>query len=778
MNFKIIILFFLVAIISACGDENNNEKNDKKPTDIIITSQDSLSFLNVNKVKKINLSNKISSDLLQPLVLTNVEVLGIDNDNCDIVSFEGLTFTVSTNSPGVCRYKYTVKSASNLYNGESSGLSQVVVTKNATQQEFLEPITKAISESKIGKPQVLDLDLTSSIPDGYILDKDSFYLLGDTESGEIGTFSINSNTVKYTAPLETTGVMRLYFSVSNKTNETVRPGIIYIAVGQSTNTSPAAKAMTFLDAGSLIDNGRTIDISPFVVDPDGDRINLVNVFSNGIGKISNINNNSFYYKPDRIGLQYITYVVTDEHGGYALGQLTYRVSSYPSIIDSNQNIVFYPTKTLNELDEGLNVYDGIFTEDGSKGFSGNYPTFGRKLANSYCLTQGLTLATQDQFRSLFNNKLSSSSVFGSKYKWPAGTSYISDSGFFSLYDGSESDSLSPDNLGYISCVDFVGLAKDYSFDHKYLASNWEKVTTVTASTVRKGIHYPLSIFSLKAEVIRTQPSGFEDSVAVEIKNNKVTVKKIDPKVFSAVVKITDPTYVQGDLSETKILVGITACPDDISFLETQSLGCIPVMPVGKGSELSTIAVTDEIMRNIDFDIDNPPTLFSKTNTKPNYTWIKERNMRGHEANKFANEVGFYIQNYCDILNVNSIAGRTNWSWFESISSKDSPGYGSWVINKENNYQSIKFPAQIAVEATRWVSRATMLAQAQVGQGWLLFPDSSLAEFGITEIQQLNQAWDTNFGSIQGTQWPPKGKAWENIDGQGYQNQFITCYSPN
>ena len=747
---KVTILALLSFILLGCGGQETGSDTDNggnKPAESIsIDTQSTLDFVPESVLTSVDLTSKVRSDSGQDLHITDITPLS-DYNNFDFVDVSGLKFRIETEEAQVCRFRYTVEPASGDFSGSQSGISQIVVSDESTVSSPLPPISKTAYQS-----EVLVIDLTSYLPEGFSLDNTSIELVGYTDTGDVGAFESQGNSITYTAPDEALGVVTIYYSAINDLMD-ILPGVIYVTISDTANTAPIVSINVALEDKILADSPTdsfTINIEDYVSDADGDELQLTEVFTNGLGWATNLTQYTFEYNPNLSGMQYLTYIVTDDRGGYGIGTLNFKVRSYGIIFDDDQDVTFYPTYTLEEVASTNGSFSGTYTENGTQGEAGQYPIFNEDLADAYCVTRGLVLPVISQLRSLYTDPLSNSSVFTSQYKWPSGSSYIAIDGIFSLFDGASS--LTQGQVGYVSCIEQVELPSDYNFSSKYLGADWNENSIVLASAEVNGNHIPLppSKYELEYKVVDTNPANLADQVIVEVQENNIIVKQASTRVFQAVLEITDPNNVQGSLQDTTtLIVGTGACPNGVTVNDTQFLGCIPVLDNNETSEKYTAAVADHILINLGYKLDlfgDDIPYLTTSNTTPVYSYYRT-DILGQSESSIKQSIGLYAQDYCDILNAAEVGGRDNWIWYQQ----------GGISNPPSREQFENLEGTLAAELTRWMSDATGLSVADVGQGVFVFQDK------ITH--QLNQDVDNNRMRYQYNPQNP-WKAW----------QYITCYS--
>lgn len=663
---KILTLFMVItSFIGGCKG-SNSESSDIRPTppkkEISIYTQDTLQFSDGKRPIIVDLRNRIKSENNEDIIISDVKSLNPDNENCRITDINGLSFTTITNDIGICRYEYKVKPVDSSSVGQGRAVSQIIVTEGYDKGEYLPPISSTLPPSTETEHSSIIFDKSEiQIPDGFIVD--NVNLIGDTESHELGSVSFNDESITYIAPVDTTGVVRIYYSIVNKDSGIIRPGIIYIAIGQSINSNPVAEPESKIEAMSILDDARpSINVERYTRDPDNDSLQLISLYSSQ-GIIENINGLEFTYIPTETGTNYITYIVSDHNGGYAVGILISEVSSFLNIYDDNQDITFLAPLTIADLTATQGISSGDYQELGDTGPKGIYPIFDTQLALSYCTTRGLVLPTKEQYMDLFTEKLENTPVQDTDYKWISGAPYVAIDGFVSLSNGLEESSA---ELGYFSCVQYIAGPEEYSFSRSSYLGEFDEDVLITANadTIYGLFPLPEESYTLDAEVSHTMPEGLAEQINVSVTGRKVNVS-IDPSIKdiikNVIVSVKDPEHVQGNISETKVIYGISECPRDSSVEDMLWNDCVPVVTYTGNSLRMTGPVTYRTLTNMGMETSNMPKVFKKLTNNPEYwgTKYSEDNPRPM-FNEWQKDGKKFAQNYCDILSSMYIGGRNNW----------------------------------------------------------------------------------------------------------------------
>ncbi|HIF9200902.1 TPA: Ig-like domain-containing protein [Photobacterium damselae] len=647
------LAFSFLLVLLGCGgsDGDNNETNNNSNSNvknISINAQDLLTFSKGNKQHTVDLREKVIAEDGQNLIIRDIEKL---DKNCSIINKNGLTFDIYTNDNSVCRFKYSVEPSSSYYQGNAEAVVQVVSTSDAEKGEYLPPVSKTVHES--GKITLDSSDLL--IEAGFEIDPNSILLIGDTENDDIGSIeSVDKRSIVYQAPIGTTGTVRIFYSEKDIINNIVRPGIIYIAIGQEGNSNPIARNNSLDDkyiTDKIIDN---IDISSFISDSDGDDLQLIYLTS-VLGTVEITSDKTFKYFINGVGNESIVYIVSDHNGGYGIGTLSFYVKAYRNIIDNNQNLMFLPPLVFSDLSNNA-IMSGSFYEDGITGIPGLYPIFNKSLSVSYCETKGMKLATLSQLKEMRKNVLEDKPIFLSDYEWSSGLPFLTlDNTSISLDTGIENNSV---NLGYFSCVKDL-TNNSWDFIQPYYGAKLDTDTTVfLVSKSGDGIvFYPENDYDLSSTISEFKVNGIDsidlvkDYVNVTIKKNIVRVdrKKIDNSILNLTLLISDVN----NKASTTLIFGLSKCSSEFSSPElANSFLCVNT--VNNKSEKFSLAISNDIL-----DANNVPKLSSRPVIGLGYT--KFYNIDWSVATYDERKMWLdNLKKMCIIMNQLKIDGRDNW----------------------------------------------------------------------------------------------------------------------
>lgn len=599
-NIKKCLLFILLPLTILGCNGNDSEEEQLPPGKVAINAQDSLSFSPTKNTQVIDLRQKVTAEDNQELIIDNIE--SIDN-NCTFnkTDIDGLTFKVTTNGANVCRFKYYIKPASSKYKGTSEAIAQVVVTNDYTKGDFLPPVSRTITESA---SLILD-NKSLLIEEGFKLDPNSVYLTGETTSSDIGNFTADDSSITYQAPINTTGTIRIFYTEIDSLNNIARPGVVYIAIGQKGNHSPTAlneRLPTIINREKDV----PIDITEYISDIDGDELQLIDTKSI-TGRVEIDSPHSFLYTPGESGREVITYIVSDHNGGYGIGTLIFDIDEYMPIYDTNQDLIFSPPLTINQLSLFGGTYTNSFEEIDVTGYTGVYPTFEKGLAEAYCKTKGMELPSSNSLTRLWNDFLNKTPIFYTDYRWHSGVEYMTrDSGLtaVSLVTGKSTTR----SDGYFSCVtdtmehtwNFLSPAYGGLFNtptNVFIGSKTGS-STIFLPDDEYNLSYKFTALSVDGELI--DPSLAEEYLYVSVTGNTVTVhKKTLDYAIATTLEISDPDHTT---STTKLILGVSLCPLDmdppLAPPRADELSCILVLHntnTGTKNEAFTAALSHNML---------------------------------------------------------------------------------------------------------------------------------------------------------------------------------------
>ncbi len=389
----------------------------------------------------------------QGLPVTLESVVPIDQ-KCDTptsIDQRALTFTVDNIEPELCSYRYSVKNHPAQASSSKTSEASSYVLKGVSDGSQLPPLSET---TQVSTP------ITISITpiEGYTLDND-VVVLGD---GRAVVDSI-ANTITYTPDAQ--GVTRLLYTMSNGERTDMLAGTVDIAVSDEGNTAPNAlpvELATQPDGSGYynINQPYTIDLSRYVSDADGDAVQLVQVkawnANVALSAPDDPTNLSLTFQTDKPGEHYVTYVVSDHRGGYAVEQIyivTYDLSSVATweYIQKGTKIFSAPLTQSEALVAGVSFSDTYVDTNGS-----TIATFTFGQAEKLCESKG-RLPTPTQLKELV-------SFEGGPEKkgWPVDLAYWADDGGVpTLVDLKTGESQAESKTEYnVTCFNEGGFAID------------------------------------------------------------------------------------------------------------------------------------------------------------------------------------------------------------------------------------------------------------------------------------------------------------------------------
>ncbi|ALR95737.1 hypothetical protein AT730_26235 (plasmid) [Vibrio alginolyticus] len=389
----------------------------------------------------------------QGLRLTLESVVSTNQD-CDAptsIDKEALSFTVTNVDPELCMYRYSVQNHPEAYQGKSSEASSYVL-KSASEGDLLPPLSET---TQVGTPITINIAAVT----GYTLDSE-VVVLGD------GGAVVDSaaSTIAYTPNAQ--GVTRLIYTMTNDDETEMMTGTIDVAVSDVGNTAPNVEPIELnTQPGSEeyfnIDETYTIDLSDYVSDADGDDVQLIQVeawnANVALAAPEDPANLAFTFQTSTLGAHYVTYVVSDHRGGYAVQQVRIEVYDLSSIAD------------WEDIQQGAKLFSAPLTISealvSGASFSGSHidsngatvATFDFEQAQAFCTDKGgLPTSTNLTELSAFEGGPASKG-------WPVDVAFWANDGgtsaLVNLATGSSVTEASPGGQ-YVTCLNEGGFTVD------------------------------------------------------------------------------------------------------------------------------------------------------------------------------------------------------------------------------------------------------------------------------------------------------------------------------
>ncbi|AIW15857.1 DNRLRE domain-containing protein [Vibrio tubiashii] len=423
-NNKRLFVYLLPLMLFGCGGETNEQNEQSSHQEAVsspVVTDNYSQFLLDESQHVVSLAGHVSDPRGLPLTLERVEPLS-QSCGMPVVDKHHLSFTVAESIPETCVYRYVVRNhPENPQLDKESSAESVVLLSNETDSSLIPPISKSVkvdSELTIALRQ----ELGSTYPDGYTLNQD-VVLLGDG----VASADVSSDTILYQAS-STPGDTRLIYSLSSDDGNNVKAGYVDIAVSSEGNSMPIAENIAGPE--SLYPNTNiTIDVSGSVSDPDGDSLQLTDVYAYNanvaITDPLDVNNTKFNFLASQPGNYSVTYYVSDHRGGYAVAVVRIVVSEPP--LPWNDIVLASGARYTAPWEKSSADIAGIYYQGTEpevvNGTEYLIPLFSADAAQALCQSRGMALPSLEQMKALFQAR---PDVANSDH-WPTSVAYWSSS---------------------------------------------------------------------------------------------------------------------------------------------------------------------------------------------------------------------------------------------------------------------------------------------------------------------------------------------------------------
>lgn len=330
MVYKTLIISFISAVLLGCGADNGNKDSEQPEVippladNVPIDAEHRLVFVVPTQATTINLNDYIKNTDHARLI--NVQSSPSNDHYCPepIINYETKHVSLSAYQ-GQCSYQYQIdvtshrKIAAQVLTLNTQASIVVVSQQNS---DLLDPITACMLDD--GK------STTISLPNGFITTQDDIQLLG---AGEV-TASESGDKISFLPYNQ--GLHRVVYRAKSSSSKQLKTGVIDIAVSNNSNKPPEAEDFTVAESG-IVGTPITIDVTDHVTDPadpENDQhhgVQLIDVMAISPNLIldfvatNNVYNREFTVTPKAPGSYYMSYLVSDHHGGFDLGLINFNV---------------------------------------------------------------------------------------------------------------------------------------------------------------------------------------------------------------------------------------------------------------------------------------------------------------------------------------------------------------------------------------------------------------------------------------------------------------------
>ncbi|NOJ16464.1 Ig-like domain-containing protein, partial [Vibrio jasicida] len=551
----------LLPILVACGGEsdsgNSSEIWPENQVDqyVSVHAEDFYSVVQSTDSEevRVNVVDKVARSGGERISLAEVEVLSSD-PSCQLVDSDNESFQIISDHAMVCDYQYTVGldgySSGYQMIGKRSGVSRVVVAKNAQQAELI-PFGMAAYQ---GEKLVIDIEseLTkvgdyTSLSD-YSLNEDVILM----PAGSVSSLTIDkeNNTISYTPDVAFKGNERILYTLNNSSgNVLVGSAVVTVSERSSVGIDIPNK----IEITDIVEVGKTstISIAPYVTDKEDDNFQLIQVvaFDSAVALTDALDttNKTFTFKVDHAGQYYVNAIVTDHRGGFdvALMKIVAVNSSQTDLWGDYyyNNQIYSAPLTKSEADSSGIRNDGTYF-DSAHPAKPAVAVFRQGNAAQYCGTFG-RLPTKAELQAVW------ASDKGNSKNWPLSRSYItlddSDYGVVSLSSGKE---LTDDSQGfYVTCVSNASLSV-IAIDDSAVADDSDRAvveaTFLINGRAASGVTLDASVSGNADLVLDSKKTGENGKARFELTSTKA--EEVEVSVNAGTFIVTQKVTFIADVS--------------------------------------------------------------------------------------------------------------------------------------------------------------------------------------------------------------------------------------
>lgn len=429
--YKPLLIAGLSLLVTACGGGSQGS-TDKTPEvvapvePITVQAHNLRMTAMVDSPNQLDLSAYVDKDAQTTLYVSQVESLSTESQ-CEQFSFDAQVVSITPSHSGSCVYQYTVQSAEQPQASKAAILQVGILSDNT---RFAAAAAETVDVLQLPSISVAlrhgDADLTLDLKAYYGASwpGDDYHITGSPTllgGGESDRFAYDADANTFW--LDTNrefGNSRLYFSIGNGDLEYL--GVIDITTSYANNSTvlaPNAYYPVYIKEQQTI----YMDMSAILGDIDSaDQPKIVELNSFN-ADVSIVDDTSFNFNAPMPGTYYVSYLVTDGNGSYAVGtQTVYVTGPYDDInLNATQDVisqVFMAPFTLEEAAARQLNYSALVDDPAH---TSPTPTYDYHTASAVCKAFGGRLPYLSELQALYDQQ-------GDLYQsdgWPTNRTYIS-----------------------------------------------------------------------------------------------------------------------------------------------------------------------------------------------------------------------------------------------------------------------------------------------------------------------------------------------------------------
>lgn len=464
------VLIFFLLLISGC-DSSSKVSEPLEPKPVVETKIYENRFVQFSNALD---SAKLDLNQLYNNIEKDTEVRNINN--CEF-SLNGNELTIK-NKQKSCFFRIGDDSESGvlhvLFNNENmikytNGYTRTILVNATLEEDVVIDLAKELSYL----PFNLDEYTLNESNDVFILNNKNVKIDINGKEININGFSPND-------------IVKLAYSLKSKNSDEIISGYILIATSTPINALPSAENFELSSKVPAFELLNGIDVKSKISDPDGDPLQLVDVFAfNASVAVENKDDplcktsscTTFSFEASSVGTFDVSYVIADHFGGYALGIVRIQTEisgtipgSWVPIFQNKDHLTFTPPLTVEQSHIlGFMYQDHFFEKHGTLEY--DVTLYNYNMAEMYCSLLGLRLPDLFEIRQLYTEN-GDLSLLANPEDWSTERVYWTKSeiasDIHSVFDfkTATDSALSDEQVAQVSCVNDGHLVEFFPDQYK------------------------------------------------------------------------------------------------------------------------------------------------------------------------------------------------------------------------------------------------------------------------------------------------------------------------